>query len=106
MSKRAITEDMSEEKEELIDPRSWTQKELVKHLYREILEIKLGQKELLEAVEKKQREGIGMVKVKQEDFENRIRSLETDLNKRKGFYAAAVAIIAFLSSLLQNILAK
>ena len=95
---------MSEE--ELIDPQSWTQKELVKHLYREILEIKLGQKELLEAVERRQKEGINSVKVKQEDFESRIRSLETDLNKRKGLYAAAAAAIAFLVSLIENIVNK
>lgn len=94
------------EKEELIDPQSWTQKELVKHLYREILEIKKGQKDLVESLEKRQKEGLFDIGLKQKDFESRIRSLETDLNKRKGLYAAAAAVIAFLVSFVQNLITK
>ena len=92
--------------EELIDPQSWTQKELIKHLYREILEIKKGQKDLVESLERRQKEGIFNISLKQKDFESRIRSLEVDLNKRKGLYAAAVALIAFLASFIQNLITK
>lgn len=41
--------------DERIDPNSWTTKELVKHLYREIQDIHKNQAEMLKAIEKFER---------------------------------------------------
>ena len=46
---------MLDEKDEIIDPNSWTTKELVKHLYREMQEIHKNQQETMKAIERFER---------------------------------------------------
>jgi len=99
-------EDMSNEEEEIINPQSWTQKELVKHLYREILEIKAGQREMIASIDLRQKEGLASVKSKQSDFEDRIRGLERDVNQKKGIYAFFAALIASLVSIITHFISK
>lgn len=43
------------EVEDRIDPNSWTTKELVKHLYREIQDIHTNQQKMIETIEKLER---------------------------------------------------
>lgn len=78
--------------EEIFDPSKWTQKELLKHLYRKQIEYELKIEEL-KAVQTTEFEKIN----------KHLTNLEADYNQRKGFYAAAAIALGILGSLLTKL---
>jgi len=66
------------DKDEIINPSEWTTKELVKHLYREISEIKEEQKKM----------------------NTTLRLLEDDLTKRKWVYGVLSTAAGFVGAII------
>ncbi len=78
--------------EELFDPSKWTQKELLKHLYRKQIEYE----EKIEAIQTKQSKEFAKIN-------EHLTNLEADYNQRKGFYAAAAIAAGIIGTLLTRL---
>lgn len=79
--------------EDIIDPESWTQKELIKHLYREMKAIKVEQNKQFDKISERQ-----------DEMHKTLKLLEDDFNKRKGVYAFGAALVGFLGGLVTKLL--
>lgn len=108
---------INEDSNDAINPNEWTTKELVKHLYRELIEIKANQTLAAKTLAHLQKDLddrkflIGETREKQEEVHKTLQLLEKDLNERKVIEGLEeskrkrnIAVVAVISGIAASIL--